>query len=315
VPFVRPDAESAARALTSSVKTPRPTFPLILVSVTVAAVAMHIDAVGKYSMEAFGAGVIATAVLAAIVGLTVSAARGWKRTLAATLLPTIGGAVVGVLVQYLVLDAVVSKEMDPVRDLGGLVDTMSPVGWLLGGVVLGAAPALLVSVFLLLAARAVKKIAGHDAQECFGVMFVGLAGVLGAFALLVVDSFEAAPLLFTTGAAFVSLVVALLVDGARLRFLRAAWSGADGAFEVMPATAFAADASLAPLVAQAGSGNVLVKVDRKPDYRGAAVQPIALVGDTETDTVRPLVRRRAAAAAMLVAMSALATLALFAYGG
>src|SRR5262249_54045598 len=142
--------------------------------------------------------------------------------------------------------------------------------WVAGGIILGAFPALFVSTFLLLAARAIKRIAGHDAQECFGVMFTGLAGVLGAFMLVLVDSFEAAPLMFTTGAAFVSLVVALLVDGARLRFLRQAWRGADGAFEVMPAAAFSTDPNLAPLVADAGAANVLVKVDRRPDYRGAA---------------------------------------------
>ncbi len=310
--FVRPDAESAARALTSA-DAPRPTFPLILLSVTVAVLAMRFDAVGKYSLDAFWLGVAATIGLAWAVGRAVSALRGRRRTLAALAMPTIGGALVGMLVQALVLAAVVSEHLDPVRDLGGLVDTTSPIAWIAGGIVLGAAPALLVSVFLLACSRALKKLVGSDAGEGFGVLLVGGAGVLASVGLVLVEAWEAAPLALVSCAALVALLVALLVDGARLRFLRQAWRGGDGAFEVMPAAAFAGDPSLAPIVGAAGAGNVLVKVDRRPDYRGAAATPIALLGASEELTTEPLRRRRAAAAALLVMVSAVATLAAVAH--
>jgi hypothetical protein len=146
-------------------------------------------------------------------------------------------------------------------------------------------------------------------------MFTGLAGLVSAFGLVVVDTWEAAPLVLTAVASFLALVVALLVDGARVRFLRRAWRGEGGAFEVMPAEAFASDASLAPLVANAGTGNVLVRVERRPDYRGAAATPIAFVGATEDGAIRPLRRRRVAAAAMLFAMGALGALAAIAHAG
>lgn len=314
-PWVRPDAESTAKALTSTAAAPpRPTFPLILASVTVAVLAMHVDMVARYSQTAFWVAVGSTIVLAFGVGrLVASLAAGFKRTAAATLLPTIGGAFVGVAVQALVL-ADVDPYGDPVRDLGGLVDTTEPASWIASGVVLGAVPALAVSIFLVLAARAVKKLTGHDASEGFAVAFTGAAGLFAAFGLVVVDAREAAPLVVACAAAFVALIVAFVVDGARLRFLRQAWSGADGAFEVVPAARFAADPSLAPLVAKAGTGAVLVKVDRRPgSYRGAAAEPIALVAGTEEATTSPLRRRRTAAAMMIVAMLLLSTIATLAH--
>ena len=313
IDFVRADADSAARALTSSADAPRPTFPLVLASVTVAVLAMHVDAVGKYSADAFWLGVTATAALAWGVGRAVSALRGRVRTAAAVLLPSAAGALVGLFVQLLVLDAVVTQHLDPVRDLGGVVDTTDAASWIAGGAVLGAAPALAVSLFLLASARAMRRLAGHDAEEDFSVGFVGLAAIAAAIGLVVVDAYEAAPLAIVVGAALVSLVVAILVDGARLRFLRQAWRGADGAFQIVSASAFAGDASLAPIVGAAGARYVLMKADRRPDYRGAAARAIALVGETEALATAPLVRRRFAAAAMLVAAAALATIAALAH--
>jgi hypothetical protein len=149
----------------------------------------------------------------------------------------------------------------------------------------------------------VKKLTGHDASEGFSVAFTGACGLFAAFGLVLVESWEGAPLVVVVGASFVSLVVAFLVDGARLRFLRQAWAGGEGAFEVMDAAGFSADPSLAPVVAQGGVGRVLVKVDRRPgSYRGAAAEPIALLGGTEEATTSPLRRRRAAATAMCVAI-------------
>jgi hypothetical protein len=207
-----------------------------------------------------------------------------------------------------------------VKDLGGLVDTTEPITWLLAGALLGALPALLVSVFLMLAARALRNVIGNDAAEAFNVVFTGCAGLLAAVGLVFVAPWELPPLLGVCVLASTSLLVSFLVDGARLRFLREVWAGVSSAadshvrtgYEVVPAGRFLHDASLAPMVTKAGAVSVLVRVDRRVgSYRDAAAEPIALLAETEHATTRPLRRRRALAAGVVAAMTmagALATL-------
>lgn len=279
-----------------------------MASVAVAVLSLHADMVRTYSPAAFWIGVALAVGLAAAVGRVVSTTTGGARMAAATVLPTLGGAFIGVVVQAMVYWAV--RDVDPVRDLGGLIDTTQPAAWLAGGLVLGGVPALAVALFLVLAARALKRLVGHDAPEAFAVGFTGVSGVVAAFGLVVVRADEAVPLVAVVGVSFVSLVVALLVDGARLRFLREAFAGGDGAFEIAPAERFAHDPTLAPIVAQAGADRVLLHVDRRPgSYRAPAAAPIALLADTEEATTSPLRRRRVAATALLVTMTVLACLA------
>jgi hypothetical protein len=318
--FVRPDPETAAKALTARAASPSPTFPLILVSVTVAVLALHADRVSRYSADAFAVAVVATVALAWVVARVVGTTPpGASRAIAATLLPAIGGALLGSVVQALVLRGV-APGADPVADLHGFVSTSEPVSWIASGIVLGAVPALAVSIFLLLAARALKRLTGHDAPEGFSVAFTGASGLFAALGLVVVDAGEAGPLVAVAGASLAALLIATLVDGARLRLLRDAWAGAEGAFEIVPAARFAADASLAPLVGggsgagPGATGSVLVKIDRRPgSYRGAAAEPIALVGDTEEASTRPLRRRRAAALSLVAAIAIVSTLASLAH--
>jgi hypothetical protein len=275
---------------------------------------MHGDAVAKYSLDAFWVGVAATAVLAVVVGRAVAAIPAARtRMMAALALPTVGGAVVGVLVQGIVLLAV----RDPgstlaVKDLGGLVDSTEPVSWLVAGVLLGALPALLVSVFLMLAARALRGLVGNDAAESFNVAFTGCAGLSAAVSVLFVQPWEVPPLLVVCGLAAMSMLVAFLVDGARLRFLKEVWAGVSGdsnthartGYDVVPAARFLHDPSLAPIVTKAGAVSVLVRVDhRVGSYRAAAAEPIALLAESERATIGPLRRRRLAAAAVLGAMA------------
>jgi hypothetical protein len=307
-------AEAAVKAFTRIGTPPRPTFPLALVSVTVAVLAMHADLVAKYSIEAFWVGIAATVALAVVVGRVVSGiAAARPRMLAALLLPTAGGAAIGVLVQAIVLYSLsdLGGAM-AVKDLGGLVDSTEPVSWLAAGLVLGAAPALVVSAFLVLCARALRSLVGSDAAEGFNVAFTGGAGLLAAIGLVLVAPWELPPLLAVCVLASVSMLVSFLVDGARLRFLSEVWAGAGkrgddhvrNAYEVVPADRFMHDASLAPMVTKAGAVAVLVRIDRRVgSYRAAAAEPIALLADTERATTGPLRRRRAAAIGVLAAMT------------
>ena len=307
-------AEAAAQAFTRLGAPPRPTFPLALVSVTIAVLAMHADLVAKYSLEAFWIGVAATAVLAVVVGRVVSSIpEARSRMAAALVLPTVGGAVVGVIVQGVVLFAIRDAGGAlAIKDLGGLVDSTEPISWLLAGVVLGAVPALVVSVFLVLAARALRGLIGNDAAEGFNVAFTGCAGVLAAAAVLVVEPWELPPLFAVCALAAVSMLIAFLVDGARISFLKDVWAGASGdanshvrtGYEVVAADRFMHDPALAPIVTKAGAVSVLVRVDRRVgSYRAAAAEPIALLADTEDATTRPLRRRRAATITMLAVMT------------
>ncbi len=293
---------------------PRPTFPLALASVTVAVLAMHGDEVAKYSLEAFWVGIATTAALAILVGrvmATVAAPR--PRMIAALALPTIGGATVGVIVQAIILVALRDEGgAMAIYDLGGLVDSTEPVSWLAAGLLLGALPALLVSAFLMLCARALRSLVGSDAAEGFNVVFTGGTGILAATGMIFVESWELPPLLAVCALASVSLLVSFLVDGARLRFLSEVWAGAASggdnhlrtAYDVVPAELFMHDASLAPIVTKAGAVSVLVRVDRRvASYRAAAAEPIALLADTEIATTRPLRRRRAATVAVIAAMA------------
>lgn len=302
--------ERAVQTFTRLGAPPRVTFPLALASVTVAVVALHVDLVAKYSIAGYWAGIFASLLLAVGVGHAVSAIRAPRsRMAAALLLPTLGGAIVGMIVQAVVLDDVTSGEFFiAIKDLGGLVDSTQPVPWILSGVFLGALPALAVSVFLVLAARALRRLVGIDAAEGFGVAFTGGAGLLAACALSIVDSWEALPLIAVIMLSSFSVLLAFLVDGARLRFLRHVWAGVVNGdnnhtrtgYEVVPAARFQHDASLAPMVTQAGAEHVLVRVDRRVgSYREAAAEPIALLADSEAETTRPLRRRRLVAAAVM----------------
>ncbi|MBX3225186.1 MAG: hypothetical protein KF795_32010 [Labilithrix sp.] len=307
--------DAALRAFTRPSAGPKATFPLALVAVTVAALSMWLDAVPRYSDDAFFAGVALTAVLAVLTGEMIGAIASAPYRLAASLLvPATFGGFVGMVVQALVLRDVGTWPSAAVRDLGGLVDTTGPLPWIASGVVLGGIPALLVSAFLVVAARSIRRLTGHDASEGFGVPFTGFAGVLAAFGLLLVDGVSAAPLFVVMLLAAITVLAALLVDGARLRFLRSVYAGLGAGFDVVPAERFASDPSLAPMVARGGAAAVLVRVpENVGSYRAAAAEPIALVAETEGETLRPLLRRRAVATAMLVAMAAFAGLAVLAH--
>ncbi len=319
-PLEAPTARSSAplrdpEAFTRSGSGPTVTFPLTLMAVTVAAVSMSLDGVPRYSDDAFFAGLALTVVLAVVAGETITAISAPALRLVATLLvPAASGAVIGMVVQALVLRDVGPSWASPVRDLGGLVDTTDPLPWIASGVALGGVPALGVSAFLVVASRALRRLSGHDAAEGFGVAFTGFAGLSAAAGLVFADGMALPPLLLVVLAAAITLVVALVVDGARLRFVRQVYAGQGAAFDIVPAGRFASASSLAPMIANTSAASVLVRVlhDLGP-YRPAA-EPLALVGDTERETLRPVLRRRAAAAAMLVAMAALAGLAALAHG-
>lgn len=302
-----PRSEATLRAFTRTGGGPRATFPLVLISVTVAVLALHLDAVVRYSESAFWAGVVLSAFLSVGVGKILVANPEPRARLAVSIVvPGVFGAMIGTLVQAMVLAEVGTGFSNAVRDLGGLVDTTRPTLWLASGIVLGGVPALLVSGFLVLASRFLRRVTGHDAGERFGVPFTGAAGMLAAFGLAWVSPNEAAPLVIVAALSAITLLVAWLVDGSRMKFLRDVFSGKEGAFEIVPATAFAADPNLAPLVADVngiGSTSVLVRVAQNPgSYRAAAAEPIALVADTIEASVQPLRTRRTAAAALLAAM-------------
>ena len=307
--------DAASRAFTTGGTPPKTTFPLVLVAVTISVVAMSVDAVPRYSHDAFFAGLVLTVVLSVVAGKIIDAFGPSPFRLVPTLLlPTLFGAFIGMVVQTLVLVDVGTSWSSAVRDLGGLVDTTDPLPWIASGVVLGGLPALLVTAFLVLAGRSIRRLAGHDAAEGFGVAFTGFAGVLAAFGLVVVNGIAVPPLLVVAIASAMAIFATLLVDGSRVRFLRKVFSGRAAGFDVVPAVRFADDPSLAPMVAKAGSASVLVRVaENGASYRAAAAEPIALLGATEDATLRPLHRRRAAALAMLVAISALGALSALAH--
>jgi hypothetical protein len=304
------------KAFTRTGSGPKATFSLVLASVTIAVMSMSMDAVPRYSHDAFFVGIALTVVLAASVGKVVDLLKGSSslRLAATLLLPTICGAAIGMIVQALVLNEVGTSWANAVKDLGGLVDTTRPIPWILSGVVLGGLPALVVTVFLGLATRAIRKLTGHDASEGFGVAYTGCAGLAAGFGLVLVDGVAVPPLFIVTIISAVALLVALLVDGSRVRFLRKVYAGQGEGYDIVPADRFAQDPTLAPMVANAGTASVLVRVEgRVGSYRAAAVEPIALVGENEASTLRPLLRRRIAASCMLVAMLMLAGLSALAH--
>lgn len=295
---------------------PKATFALVLASVTVAVLSMSMDAVPRYSHDAFFIGLALTVVLAASVGKVVDLLKGSKtlHLVAMLLLPTICGAAIGMIVQALVLNEVGTTWANAVKDLGGLVDTTNPIPWVLSGVVLGGLPALVVTLFLALATRALRKLTGHDASEGFGVAYTGCAGLAAGSGLVLVDGVAVPPLFIVTILAAIALLVALLVDGSRVRFLRKVYAGQGEGYDIVPADRFAGDPTLAPMVASAGAAAVLVRIEgRVGSYRSAAAEPVALVGENESATLRPLLRRRIAASCMLIAMLMLAALSALAH--
>lgn len=300
---VRAQREALALSAFTKGSGPSTTLPLVLASVTIAVLSMSLDAVPRYSHDAFFAGIVMTIVLAVVVGRVVDMLKNSPYRLFVSLfMPTTFGAVIGMVVQTIVWKDVGGSWATAVRDLGGLVDTTEPVGWIASGIVLGGLPALLVTVFLLIAGRTVKKLVGHDASEGFGVIYTGGAGLVAGFGLVLSDGIAVPPLLVVTVISALTIFVALLVDGSRVRFLRKVYAGHGDGYDIVPADRFASDPSLAPMVANAGAHSVLVRLDPLGSYRAAAAEPIAFVAETEVETLRPLLRRRIAASAMLVAM-------------
>lgn len=287
---------------------PKATFAFALMAVAMASISMSLDEVERYSPTGFLAGIVAAGVLAVVISRLIDAVKdvGW-RTVATILLPTGCGAAIGVMIQAMVLAHTGTGWELAVKDLGGLVDTTEPVSWLAAGLFLGGVPALLVTAFLVLAARALKRRTGHDANEGFGVAFVGTAGIVAAAGSFVAKGMAVAPLFLVTIVSTVTVLIALLIDGSRITFLRRVYARTGEGFDIVPATQFANDPTLAPMVAAAGTGSVLVRLP-KAEYRAAAMQPIALLADTEEETLRPLLRRRRAAAMVLVGTTVLTAL-------
>lgn len=301
--------QSALEAFTKKRSAPKATFALTLMAIAVASMSMSFDQVERYSPGAFMAGVGAAAVLAVVIGTVLDLVRDplW-RTFVTIALPTGCGAAIGVMVQALVLMRTGTGWEMAVKDLGGLVDTTNPVTWLMAGVVLGGTPALVVSVFLLLAARALKRLSGHDASEGFGVAFVGTAGIIAAVGLFLVTGLAVVPLFLVTIASALTVLVAVLIDGSRIAFLRRVYARTGDGFDIVPAEQFKSDPTLSPMVAAAGGGSVLVRVPTG-SFRASAMEPIALVADTMEETLRPLLRRRRTAALVLVGTTLLTGLA------
>jgi MFS family permease len=301
--------QHALEAFAKRRSAPKATFALVLMAVAVASMSMSFDEVERYSPAAFMAGIVAAGALAIAIGVLIEMVKdaGW-RTVATIALPTGCGAAIGVMVQALVLMHTGTGWEMAVKDLGGLVDTTQPVTWLMAGVILGGAPALVVSVFLLLASRALKRLSGHDASEGFGVAFVGTAGIVAAFGLFVVKGMAIVPLFLVTIASALTVLVAVLIDGSRIAFLRRVYARTGEGFDIVPATQFANDPTLAPMVASAGGGSVLVRLPTA-SFRAAAMEPIALVADTMEETLRPLLRRRRTAALVLVGTTLLTSFA------
>ncbi len=301
---------TALEAFTKKASTPKTTFALILVSVAVASLSLSLDEVERYKPGAFIVGVGLAGLFAVIVAKGIEAVKDplW-RTTATVVLPTACGGVIGVVVQAMVLLEVGTSWDMAVKDLGGLVDTVHPVPWLMAGLLLGGLPALVVSGFLLLAGRAVKRLVGHDASEGFGVAFIGASGLISSFGLFIVKGMAVAPLFLVTVASAITVLVAILIDGSRIAFLRRVYAHTGEGFDIVPAEQFAHDPTLAPMVAAAGGGSVLVRLP-KAEYRAAAMEPIALLADTEEETLRPLLRRRTAGAVLLVATVAMSALAI-----
>lgn len=301
--------ENAIEAFTKKRSAPKATFALMLMAVAVASMSLSFDEVERYSPGGFMAGIGAAAALALVIGTILELVRDplW-RTFATVALPTGCGAAIGVMVQALVLARTGTGWEMAVKDLGGLVDTTNPVTWLMAGLILGGAPALAVTAFLLLAGRALKRLSGHDASEGFGVAFVGTAGIIAAFGLFVVKGMALVPLFLVTIASAITVLVAVLIDGSRIAFLRRVYARTGEGFDIVPAEQFKNDASLAPMVAAAGGGSVLVRLP-KAEYRAAAMEPIALVADTMEETLRPLLRRRRAAALVLFGTTLLTSFA------
>ena len=284
---------------------PSLTLPLVLNAVTVAVLAMWVDRVPVFSRAAYGTGIALAAGLSVVVGTVLARQRGSSRVLAALLLPTLFGAMIGMAIQAIVLGSL-GIDGAFLRDLGGHIRTVEPIGWILGGVVLGGGPALLLAGFLLVGGRILRRFTGHDAGEAVKVVFGGTAGLVAAIGLHVVDlSIARAPLVVVIAIAELMVVLALAADTARIRFLRQVYAGAND-FDVVPASRFGADPGLTALVANAGSAAVLVRRLPPALYRAAAGEPVGFVADTEKETLAPLLRRRTRAAVLLALLAIIA---------
>lgn len=299
--------EKVLQAFTERGSGPKPIFALVLVSVAIASWSLSMDEVERYSKAGFCIGVGLALFLSIVVGFVIeSLTDPTHKKFASIVLPTFAGGAIGVVIQSIVLAEVGTGWVYAVKDLGGLIDTTRPVEWIAAGTFLGGVPALIVTGFVLLAARTLKKLAGHDAPESFGVAFVGIAGLISSGALFAVKGLAIAPLVLVACASIITVMIARLIDGSRVAFLNKVYAQQGEEYDVVPVDQFASDRALAPMVAGAKTGAVLVKVS-KGEYRASAMEPIALVGETREDTLRPLHRRRGAATLLLVATIAMTT--------
>lgn len=288
------------RALTTGIR-PTLTLPLGLFATTITVFALWVDGVAGFSRPAVYLGVLLAAGLSVVTGSVVARQRGRSRIATALLLPMLFGAMIGTVVQAAVL-----ASGNPARDLNGLIATTEPLGWLAGGVPLGAFPAALVAGFLLVAGRVVRRYAGFDASEAAAVVFGGGAGVLAAVGLHVIaDHTLRGTLLGAVAVAELAVLVAIVTDVGRIRFLRGVYAGTTD-FDIVPAARFGAGATFTSLVANAGTACVLVRRPPPGGYRAAAGEPLGFLGDSEKATLAPLLRRRVVALVVLVVLTSVA---------
>lgn len=305
----RNDDEGMVRSLTRGMR-PTLTLPLALFATTITAYAMWVDGVAGFSRPAVYLGVLLAAGLSVVTGSVVARQRGRSRVAAALLLPMLFGAMIGTVVQAAVL-----ASGNPARDLNGLIATTEPLGWVAGGIPLGAVPAAVVAGFLLLAGRVVRRYAGFDASEAAAVVFGGGAGILAAVGLHVIaDPTLRGTLLGAVAVAELAVLVALVTDVGRIRFLRGVYAGTTG-FDVVPAARFGSGATFTaplsspqagPLVANAGTACVLVRRPPPGGHGAAAGEPLGFLGNSEKATLAPLLRRRVVALVVLVVLTTVA---------
>jgi hypothetical protein len=278
--------------------------------VTVTTIALEIDHVPEFSRNAFVLGLVLASGLGFVLGnvLDVLARRPGRRTLAMLLLPAAFGAFVGMAVQAVMLGEVDPAAPAVLKDFGGLVATTSPAAWIGSGIVLGSLPALGVSAFLLLAARALRRTPGNDASDRFRLAFVGGTGVVAALALTSVHwnrALTGAPLAGVALVAAGSLLVALRSGSQRLRLLRRVYAGQIEGVEIVPRETFGEGVELLPQLTPAGGNAVLVHTRRDADYRGASREPVALLSEAAAPTLRWLGRHQLTAATLAGTIGAL----------
>ena len=310
----RLEQETALAALDRAPARPTLTFPLVLAAVTVTTIALAVDHVPQFSGVAFLLGLLLATGLGFVLGnmLDVLARRPGRRTLAMLFLPAAFGGLIGMAVQAVMLGEVDPSQPAVLKDFGGLVATTSPTAWILGGIALGSFPALAVSAFLLLAARALRVTPGNDASGRLRLAFVSGTGVVAALALSLIHSnrlLVAPPLGAIAIIAVRALLVAVRSGGQRLGLLQRVYAGQIDSLEIVPRERFGEGAELLPQLTPAGGNAVLVRTHRDADYRGVSREPVALLSEVPGPTLDWLRSQRATAAtiALMIAGLLLAT--------